>query len=227
LKDRYRCISVDWPGHGGTGYREGGFSFYDMADDIVALLEHLGIERALFAGLSQGGMVFMRLALRRPELVAALILMDTSAGPEDPENLPSYEQMALAVRDGDEETRRQVGMAAQQILYGKKWLEANPDRAAHELELLLSHDRAGQYLADRAVFDRDDVLSRIGAIEAPALVICGEDDISTPPERSREMQAALRNAELVMIPDSGHHSAIEQPEAVTAAIEAFLGRIGY
>jgi pimeloyl-ACP methyl ester carboxylesterase len=227
LKDRYRCVSVDWPGHAGSGYKPDGFSFYDMADDSAALLEHLGAERAVFAGLSQGGMVFMRLALGRPELLAGLILLDTSAGPEDPERLPGYEQMATAIRTGDEQTRRQVGQAAQQILYGPKWLAANPQRAEHELELMLSHDLEGQYLAERAVFDRDDVLPRLGEIETPTLIICGEDDGATTPERSREMQAAIGGSELVMIPDAGHHSAIEQPAAVTAAIEGFLERIGY
>jgi pimeloyl-ACP methyl ester carboxylesterase len=227
LKDRYRCVSVDWPGHGDSGYRAGGFDFYDMLDDTLALLDHLGAERAVLAGLSQGGMVFMRLALAHPERVAGLVLLDTSAGPEDPAHLPSYEEMATALRDGDDEVRRPVAQAAQQILYGSSWLAENPAEAEHELGLILSHDRQGMYLAARAVFDRDDVLGRVSEITAPTLVICGADDSATPLPHSEALHAAIRGSELVVIPDAGHHSALERPQPVAAAIERFLARIGY
>src|SRR5689334_16654459 len=105
LKDRYRCVSVDWPGHGDTGFAPGGWTMWDMARDAAALVEHLGAPDAVFAGLSQGGMAFMRLALERPELVRALVLMDTSADPEDESARPHYEQLTEGMRHGDEATR--------------------------------------------------------------------------------------------------------------------------
>src|SRR5215210_1224024 len=105
LKDRYRCVSVDWPGHGDSGFAAGGWTMWDMGRDAAALVEHLGAEQAIFAGLSQGGMAFMRLALERPGIVRALVLMDTSAGPENPEALPAFEQIAADMRHGDEATR--------------------------------------------------------------------------------------------------------------------------
>jgi pimeloyl-ACP methyl ester carboxylesterase len=70
LKHRYRCVSVDWPGHGDTGFRSDGWTMWDMGRDAAALVEHLGEEQAVFAGLSQGGMAFMRLALERPRWCA-------------------------------------------------------------------------------------------------------------------------------------------------------------
>src|SRR6478609_4404658 len=92
LRDRYRCVSVDWPAHGQSGWRTGGFTFADLVSDTAALLGALGETPAVLVGLSQGAMVFMRLAYRHPELVRGLVLMDTTAGPEDPEALPAYEQ---------------------------------------------------------------------------------------------------------------------------------------
>jgi pimeloyl-ACP methyl ester carboxylesterase len=224
-RDRYRCISLDWPGHGESGYAEGGFDFYDLARHAAELIERLGEGPAILAGLSQGGMIFMRMALERPELVRALILLDTSAGPEDQENLPAYEQLAAALRDGDDATREQVMDVVVTILYGPAWRERDPDGVAREKALMLGHDRQGGYLAARAVFDRDDITGKIGAINAPTLVICGEQDTSTPPERAQEIRDAIAGAELVMIPDSGHHSPIENPDAVSDAIEGFLARL--
>jgi 3-oxoadipate enol-lactonase len=222
LKDRYRCVSVDWPGHGESGYREEGWTFYDMVDDTVALLAELGEERAIFVGLSQGGMVFMRLALRHPELVDRLVLLDTSAGPENPETLPMYEQMREGFHAGDDAMRRQLAETVTTILYGEPWRAANPDGVEHEIALMLAHDPEGQYRADRAVFDRDDVLDQVHRIGAPTLVLVGELDVATPPERAHELADAIPNSRLIAIPDAGHHSAIENPEPVTRAIEEFL-----
>jgi pimeloyl-ACP methyl ester carboxylesterase len=217
-------VSVDWPGHGDSGYSEG-FDFYDLARHAAELIEQLGGGPAVLAGLSQGGMIFKRLALARPELVRALILLDTSAGPEDPEHLPGYEQLAAALRDADDATREQVIDVVVTILYGPVWRERDPEGVAHEKGLMLRHDRQGGYHAARAVFDRDDVTGEIHAITAPTLVICGEQDTATPPERAQEIRDAIDGAELVMIPDSGHHSPIENPDAVSDAIEGFLARL--
>jgi pimeloyl-ACP methyl ester carboxylesterase len=225
LRDRYRCVSVDWPGHHESGFDPDGFTFYDLAEDVVGLVEALGADRAVLIGLSQGGMIFMRTALAHPEVVAGLALLDTSAGPEDAERLPQYEQLATVLRDGDEGPRAAAVEIASQILYGPTWREANPHDLAHEKGLILSHDREGIYLAARAVFDRDDVRGRLSEIEVPTVVLCGEDDSATPPEEAREICAGIRGAELTMIPGAGHHSAIESPAAVTAALESFLSSL--
>jgi len=222
LRYRYRCVSVDWPGHGESGYDSEGWTFYDLAEDTVALLEHLGEEKAIFAGLSQGGMVFMRMAVKHPEVVDRLILLDTSAGPEPVESLPAYEQLAQGMHDGDDATREQLAGLVTTILYGEPWRERDPDGVAHEIALMLSHDRDGLFLACRAVFDRDDVLDQVYEIEAPTLVIVGELDGATTPDRARELDGAIPNSRLIVIPDAGHHSPIENPEPVTRAIDEFL-----
>jgi pimeloyl-ACP methyl ester carboxylesterase len=233
LGDRYRCVSIDWPlprpsgsspasPHGDSGFRDGGWTLYDMVDDTTALVKELGEERAVFAGLSQGGMVFMRLAALHPELVRALILLDTSAGPENPETIDGYRQLAAGMRDGSDEQRAEIVPVVQSILYGQTWLNANPDGAAHERDLMLGHDRQGLYLACQAVFDRDDVSDRLGEIRAPTLVICGEEDVATPPDLSAALAEGIAGAELVMIPRAGHDSSLENPAPVTEAIERFL-----
>ena len=80
-------------GPGQTGDITEPFTYWDSAEDLAALLRSLGVERAVLAGMSQGGFLSLRCALRHPELVRALILIDTQAGVEDPERLPGYQMM--------------------------------------------------------------------------------------------------------------------------------------
>jgi pimeloyl-ACP methyl ester carboxylesterase len=167
-------------------------------------------------------MVFMRLAMAHPELVERLILLDTSAGPENPDTLPAYEQLREGMHAADDATRAQLAQTVVGILYGPSWRERDPEGVEHEIALMLAHDREGQYRATRAVFDRDDVTAQLGSITAPTLVIVGEDDGATPPERAREIADAIAGARLVTIPAAGHHTPIENPAPVTAAIEEFL-----
>src|ERR1700735_2611987 len=88
LRSRYRCIAWDERGHGQTGDATEPFTYWDSADDLAALLESLGVERAVLAGMSQGGFLSLRAALTHPGVVRGLILIDTQAGPENPDLLP-------------------------------------------------------------------------------------------------------------------------------------------
>lgn len=196
-----------------------------MGADAAALMRELGRDQAVFIGLSQGGMAFMRTAFTDPDVVRALILLDTSAGPENPDSLPQYEMLREALVGDDDAARSQAADAAQAVLYGSTWSSRNPQELAHEKELMLSHDRTGLNLACRAVFDRVDVSDRLGQIRAPTLVICGEDDVATPPEKARQLADGIEGAELVMVPEAGHHAPIENPRPVTEAIDGFLARV--
>jgi pimeloyl-ACP methyl ester carboxylesterase len=226
FSDRFRCVSVDWPGHGDSGNPPEGWDFWRMAEDTAVLVrDELGEREGVFCGLSQGGFGFMRLALRHPEIVRGLVLMGTSAAPEPTENLEGYRQLAEALRHGDDATRRGAATAAASILYGQSWRDANPEALEHEIDLMLSHDREGQHTADYAVFDRDDISDRIAAIAAPTLVIVGEEDVATVPAKAEFIASQIEGAVLVRLPAAGHHSALETPEPVIAAMERFLGAL--
>jgi len=225
LRDRYRCVSLDWPGHGDSGFAPGGWTMWDMARDAAALLEHLREPHAVFAGVSQGGMAFMRLALERPELVRALVLMGTSAAPEHPDGRPAYEQLTEGMRHGDEATRSALMDTALTILFGSTWRAREPEALAAHKAHMLTHDRQGQYLAAWAIFERDDLTGRLGEITAPTLVVCGTEDAATGPDASRALAEVIPGAELVWIEGAGHHSPVEEPAAVTRALETFLARL--
>src|SRR5438132_9221571 len=100
LRDRYRVVAPDLRGHGRSAHRIEDYTQWDLMEDHVALLDRLGIDRAMWGGVSQGGFQSLRAALRHPDRVAGLILIDTQAGAEDEVKAPMYEAFAEVVATG-------------------------------------------------------------------------------------------------------------------------------
>jgi 3-oxoadipate enol-lactonase len=101
LAPEFRVITWDERGFGETEFDGRPFSYWDSAEDCLGLLDHLGIDQAVLGGMSQGGFLSLRAALLAPDRVRALVLIDSQAGQEDPEQLPGFRQM--------QETWRQAG----------------------------------------------------------------------------------------------------------------------
>jgi pimeloyl-ACP methyl ester carboxylesterase len=226
LRDRYRCITVDWRGQGDTPAASDGAADMDsLTADLVALLDHLGLGAVHYAGLSMGGFVGMRLAARHPERVRSLVLLDTSAGPEDPDKVKKYRLLARVYRWlGMGPVRSQV----ESIMFGPHLL-ASPRRAevvGPWMAKLATVDRRGMRAAILGVTDREPVAPELGRITAPTLVVVGADDVATPVAKSEAIVAAIPGARLEVVADAGHSSTIEQPEAVTRVIEEFLAQQG-
>src|SRR5260370_4548842 len=95
LQDRFRCVAFDFRGQGQSEVTASGYDFETLTADAIELIEKLRLAPAHFVGLSMGGMIGMRLAARRPELVRSLALLETSADPEPEENVPKYRRMYL------------------------------------------------------------------------------------------------------------------------------------
>jgi pimeloyl-ACP methyl ester carboxylesterase len=219
LASRYRCIRYDHRGQGRSEVTDSGYDMDALADDAAKLIEALDAAPCHFVGLSMGGFVGMRLALSRPELLRSLVLMDTSADPEP--NRKPYRRLAFV---GRWLGFRPVVDRVMNIMFGRSFLE-DPARAAvreHWRQHLLSLDRRGTYRAAHGVIDRDGVYQRISGIATPTLIMVGEEDVATVPEKSERMQHVIPGARLVRIPGAGHSASIEQPERVTDAVRSFL-----
>src|SRR5689334_15657165 len=120
LHDRWRCISWDERAHGVTETTADDFTYWDSASDLVGLLDHLGIERAVLAGMSQGGYLSLRAALTAPERVRGLVLIDTQAGTEDPAKTAAYDQLIDIWADSEEVPQDILDFVAAVIL-GNEW----------------------------------------------------------------------------------------------------------
>lgn len=214
--DGYRHIRWDERGFGGTD-AAGPFSYWDSAEDAIALLDHLDIDQAVLAGMSQGGFLSLRAALAHPGRVRALILIDTQSGTEDPENVESYRGMIEAVSTGDEETRSGVfdivgGLIIDdpdlQPEWKAKWMAEDPARIV---------DPGG------ALLDRDDITERLGEIACPVLIVHGTADTAIPIEKAELLRAELPDCrDLVPIEGAAHAPNLTHPAEVNRHIERFL-----
>jgi pimeloyl-ACP methyl ester carboxylesterase len=211
----HRCVAWNERGHGATESTPDAFTYWDSADDAVALLDHLGIERAVFAGMSQGGFLSLRAALAHPERVQALILIDTQAGVEDPEKLAGYDQLLQAWTGPDGLPQEIADIVAGLIL-------GAPDHHAEWQAKwrAMDHERVRQVYA--TLVGRDDITDRLGEIAVPALVVHGSADAAIGVEDAQRMADGLPDAELVLIEGAGHAANLTHPDAVNPHIARFL-----
>ncbi len=215
LAPHYRVITWDERGHGGT-VATGPFSYWDSANDVLALLDHLGIERAVLGGMSQGGFLSLRAALSAPQRVRGLILIDTQAGLEDPANAESYQQLHEIWMDAGPAPVQEVVSAI--ILGPGNWDEWYAKWAAG--------DREQFSLAFGALINRDDLTARLGEISCPALIVHGTDDAAIPMAKAEQMRAGLAGPVTFSVIDAGTHAAnVSHPVQVNTAIVNFLGTL--
>ncbi|MGQ9894306.1 MAG: alpha/beta fold hydrolase [Roseiflexus sp.] len=221
LKDRYRCITFDFRGQGQSEVTASGYDMDTLAEDAAALIESLHCAPCHFAGLSMGGFVGMRLAIRRLELLASLILMETSADPEPRENVGRYRLLNFIARWLG---LKLVADQVMPIMFGAKFLN-NPLRAQERAlwrERMIANHRIGISRAVQGVIDRQGVYDLIDRITLPTLIVVGDQDVATPPAKAERIHARIHNSTLVVIPGAGHTVTVEEPDALNAALERFL-----
>jgi pimeloyl-ACP methyl ester carboxylesterase len=164
-----------------------------------------------------GGFVGMRLAARHPDRVRSLTLIDTSAGPEDPEKITQYRLLANVYRwVGIGPVRKRV----EPIMMAPTSL-ADPvvkRRADEWIGLLRKNNRAGVRRAIYGVFEREPIDDELAGIRAPTLVVVGADDVATPVHKAEAIVAGIDGARLEIVADCGHSSTVEQPEILSKLI---------
>jgi 3-oxoadipate enol-lactonase len=215
LRGTHRVITWDERGFGDTEYDDAPFTYWDSAADCLALLDHLGIERAVVGGMSQGGFVSLRAALTAPERVRALVLLDSQAGTEDDELIPVYQGMLddWAANGVSDELAAIIagiilGEAGINASYIAKW-KARPQTFVRT---------PGQTL-----LTRDSVADRLGEITVPALVVHGTADAAIDATKAERLAAGLPGCDGVVWVEGGTHAAnLTHPDEVNAALTAFL-----
>jgi 3-oxoadipate enol-lactonase len=223
LKNRYRCITFDFRGQGQSQVTAAGYDMDTLGEDAAALIEALTCAPCHFLGLSMGGFVAMRLAIRRPDLIKSLMLIETSADPEPPENIGRYRLLNFIARWLG---LKLVADRVMAIMFGRKFL-TDPARAKMRQEWrqrLIANQRIGITRAVRGVITREGIEDRLDKIKVPTLIIVGDQDVATVPAKAQRMQARIQGSKLVVIPGAGHTSTVEEPEAVNAALTEFLNR---
>ena len=226
FRDRYRCVTFDFRGQGRSEVTPGGYDMDTLTADAVALILALGCAPCHFLGLSMGGFIGMRLAIRHPELLRSLMLLETSADPEPQENLGRYRRLSFVARWLG---FRLVAKPVFGIMFGRKFLE-DPARAELREEYrrhLFANDRIGITRAVQGVIDRQGVDGELDSIRVPTLILVGDQDVATVPAKAERIHARIDGSTLRVIPGAGHSATIEEPEAINRALQDFLTRLSF
>jgi 3-oxoadipate enol-lactonase len=216
LSRRFKVLAYDSRGHGETSAPPGPYTLDMIADDIKGLFDHLGIRKSHWIGLSMGGVFGLATALKYPGLFASIVLADTSSKLSD-EGIAAFKDRVATVRAGTMESMVQPTL--------KRWFkdsfrDKQPQLMKRVAEWIRTTPLEG-YCGTSAAIPTIDVTHRLGEITVPCLVLVGADDIAMPPVMAQTLARHLPNARLVVIPDAGHLSNLEQPDAFNAALDRF------
>ncbi|MCK0101437.1 alpha/beta hydrolase [Pseudohalocynthiibacter sp. F2068] len=224
LKSKYRCISYDHRGQGKSEVTKDGYDIDTLTTDAIQLIESLEAVPCHFAGLSMGGFIGMRIGFRRPKLLRSLILIDTSADPEAVENLPKYKLLNFVAKWFG------LGLVVRKvmpIMFGQSFLN-DPNRAEERTEWqnsIAANHKIGITRAVKGVISRLGISEEISQIDLPVLILIGDEDTATTPDKSEKMHKMIKGSQLVRVPKAGHTSPIEEPSVVNSAMSDFLTKI--
>lgn len=215
-----RTVRLITPDLRGFGESEGTPSSLDeLANDVHGLIERLGLASAVLGGFSMGGYVLFRYLARHADRAKALLLLDTRAEADTPDGQQRrYDGIARIERDGPTGYLDDFG----KLVVSAKTLESRPDLVKAIRAQMESRRTSSLAGGLRAMAQRPDSTPLLSSIRVPTLVVVGEDDKATPVSSARAMQAAIRGSRLVIIPEAGHVSNLEQPEQCNAALSEFL-----
>lgn len=213
----HRLIVPDLRGFGGTDAPPGPYTMDQQADDVAALLDHLGVEQVTLVGLSMGGYISFAFLRRYPQRVRALVLADTRAGADD--------TIGKARREANARIAETQGAASIAELMIPSLVAPTAAQSVRDTlrEIIVANSPDGIAGALRGMAQRPDSTPDLATISVPTLIIVGADDTLTPPSEAQILHAGIAGSRMVTIPECGHIANLEQPAAFNAALGAFLG----
>jgi pimeloyl-ACP methyl ester carboxylesterase len=211
LGRRRKAIAVDLPGHGDSN-GSGADRIETYRDVIKEFLTALGLDRTVVVGHSMGGAITQSLALDDPGLLAAIVLVGTGA------KLRVNPQIFARLQEDSAGTVEQITKLARAPGATAEVLRQDIDAILRTSIPVIE--------GDLRACDAFDFMERVKAITLPTLVICGTDDLMTPPTYADYLHGQINGSQLQIVPAAGHMVMLEQPDEVSRGIETFLERLG-
>jgi 3-oxoadipate enol-lactonase len=216
VEGRFRVVRYEACGHGVSDPPRGPVTIERLGQDLIALLDHVGIERAVVCGCSLGGVITLWLAVNRPERLTGAVLANTGAKIGTNE---SWDARIAAVRAGGTVAVRD--QAVRRFLT-PEFRARDPETTALIAGMIEATNPDG-YIAACEALRATDLRADASRVRVPVLIVGSDRDQSTPPVLSRELHASIESSELVMIVEAAHLSNVEQPAVFNAALLKFLG----
>ena len=194
-------------------------SIDDYAGDVIDLLDALHLHDVVLGGLSMGGYVAFAVLRHAASRIRGLVLADTRAEADTPEAVAGRQRMLALLAD-----KGPASVADEMVpkLLAASTRTASPAIEAHVRDLILASQPDAIAGAIRALMTRPDATPQLSAIHCPTLIVVGAQDTVTPPSLSEGMHGAIAGSELAVIPEAGHLSNLERPDAFNAALATFL-----
>jgi len=218
-EQRYRLVTLDWRGFGESDIPSGITPMDVLADDVVGLMDALGMQRAVICGLSMGGYVAFALWRKYASRIQGLILADTRPGADNEEGKVNRERLAqLAELQGVD------AIADIQVprLLSDYMRQQHPEVELRVRQMIGAATVAGVASASRGMAQRPDSTNLLPDITCPTLILVGAQDAITPPSVAQEYGSKIPNAQIAVIPQAGHLSNVEQSEVYLEQMHRFL-----
>src|ERR1051325_545385 len=218
LSGQFKIIRYDHRGHGLSDAPPPPYSAEELAGDVIALLDHLEIRQAVLCGVSVGGLIAQAAGVKYPERVRALVLSDT--GPRIG-SIDSWQQRIEMIQTD--------GVVSIEKMTMERWFsvgfrERRPADARGYANMLRQTSTDG-YVGTCSVLRDGDLRDAVKNIRCPTLVLCGEEDIATPPELSRDLTSLIPGAKFSLIEEAAHLPCVEQPAAMAERMLEFFREV--
>jgi len=218
-EQKFRLVSLDWRGFGESDIVSDLSTMEMFADDVAGLMDALGMQQAVLCGLSMGGYAAFAFLRKYPQRVQGLILADTRPGADNEEGKSNREKLAqLAESDGT----GAVADAQLPKLISDYTRQQHPEVELRIRRMIDAATPPGIAAASRGMARRADSTELLTNIVCPALVLVGEQDVLTPPSVAQEYARRIPGVQFTVLPQAGHLSNLEQPEAFLEVVRNFL-----
>lgn len=226
LKDRYKCISIDLPGHGDSPLLESyeNIDLRELAEKIVKFLKNLNVEKYTYIGLSVGGMLAPYIYELDKKRIKKMVIMDSYTGNEPEESRKLYFSMLdtiLLVKKIPEQMADKIAP----MFFSPKTSQEKAElyKVFHNTLVNIPAEKIETIVKlGKAIFGRENAHKLLKKIDIPVTFITGEFDIPRPFKEAEEMSALVKNSKLFSVENAGHISNLENPEKVNKILERIL-----
>ncbi len=222
LKDNFRVIAYDIRGHGNTDIGAIDFSIDLFVNDLLGFMDALKIEKTIICGLSMGGYIALNAIENYSTRFTALILSDTNCTADSPEAIEKRMNTIESIKENG------VDKLADDLipnLFAPESFKTNSEEIAVVKEMIVTTSKQSLYNSLHALANRKETCSKLSSIKVPVLILVGEEDKITPIEAARAMKLKIRDANLQIIPHSGHLSNMENPYEFNMQLKKFVDKI--
>jgi len=221
---KYQVITYDNRGHGRSESPETGYSMEIFSEDILGLIDLLGLEKVVLVGLTMGAMTALRFALDHPNRLEAMILIGVSEGGRE----QMKERFEMSAQIAEEHGMEMLAEGFCSVVFSPWFQEEKSDYVEAVKKEMKEASPRGYAETIRALANRSTLKDKLSKINTKTLLVVGEDDITEFPLEDADLFVReLPDAELVKIPKAGHLACIEQPEVFNSLLERFIRKIGY